>query len=289
MKVLITGAGGQLGRELRYTAPEQAEVHALHHGELDIADRDRVRAVVRALAPDLIFNAAAYTAVDRAESDPETAHAANAEGPGHLAEAARTVGARLVHVSTDFVFSGAQCRPYRPDDDPDPLSVYGRSKRAGEVRVLASGCEALIVRASWIYARAGENFVNTMLRLMGEREALRVVADQFGAPTWARGLARALWSLGLQRDPVGGILHYCDAGSASWFDFAVAIGEEARAAGRLARLPQILPITTAEYPLPAQRPRFSLLDCGATWSRLGLDPVHWRVRLREMLHEPEAP
>jgi dTDP-4-dehydrorhamnose reductase len=223
--VVVTGSGGQLGRELVHTAPAGVELHALRHADLDITRRDRVREVLHALRPAVMLNAAAYTAVDRAESEPERARSVNAAGPAHLAEAAAGLGARLIHVSTDFVFDGGRCRPYAPEDEPRPLGVYGRTKLEGERRVLAAGGDAVVVRASWIYARNGRNFVNTMLRLMRERDEVGVVADQFGAPTWARGLARALWSLALEHQDVQGLLHYSDAGAASWYDLAVAVAE----------------------------------------------------------------
>ncbi len=288
MKVLVTGAGGQLGRELIHTAPPAVEVRGVRHAELDIGRREDTLVAVCRMGPDVIINAAAYTAVDRAEDEPEVAHAANALGPAHLAEAASETGARLIHVSTDFVFGGSQCRPYRPEDAPEPLSVYGRSKLAGERHVLDAPCAGLVVRTSWVYARGGRNFVNTMLRLMAERDEVRVVADQFGAPTWARGLARALWSLVLGHPDLRGVLHYCDAGSASWYDFAVAIAEEGRASGHLERHAVVRPIPTEAYPLPAPRPRFSVLDASRTWQLLAEQPVHWRVRLRQMFQEPEA-
>lgn len=282
MRVLVTGARGQLGRELVHTVPAGVELHALGRAELDITDGDRVAAVLEARRPTVVINAAAYTAVDRAESEPEAARAANADGPGHLAEAVRRLHARLIHVSTDFVFAGDRCRPLRPRDPAEPAGMYGRTKREGERRVLESGCDAVVVRASWLYARAGRNFVNTMLRLMEEQGEVGVVADQFGAPTWARGLARILWSLAVDHREVGGLLHYSDAGCASWYDLAVAVAEEGRAVGLLSGRVRVRPITTAEYPTPAPRPRFSLLDCRETWRLLSLEPVHWRVQLRRM-------
>ncbi len=288
MRVLVTGAGGQLGRELLHTAPPGAEVRGLRRGELDITRPEQITSVVDALRPDVILNAAAYTAVDRAESEPGLAHAVNARGPAYLAAACGRLGARLIHVSTDFVFGEGPCRPRRPDDPARPESVYGRTKYAGEQGVLEADCDAAVVRASWLYARAGHNFVNTMLRLMRERGAVRVVADQFGAPTWARGLARVLWSLALEHREVRGLLHYSDAGCASWYDLAVAVAEEGRAAGMLERAPRIQPIGTEDYPAAARRPRFSLLDCRETLRRLRLEPLHWREQLRRMLAEPGA-
>lgn len=284
MKALVTGAAGQLGWELARTAPQGVEVVALDRGDLDISDAAAVSTRVAAERPDAILNAAAYTAVDKAESEREAAFAVNEAGPAHLAAAAADAGARLIHVSTDFVFDGAASRPYRPEDAPNPLGVYGASKLAGERAVAGRlGQRALIVRTGWVYSAHGANFVKTMLRLMGERDALRVVADQVGTPTWARGLAEGLWRLaGAQ---AGGTLHWGDAGVASWYDFAVAIQEEAVAEGLLGRSIPVAPIATAEYPTPARRPAYSVLDKAEGWQRSGTVPRHWRAALRAMLKE----
>lgn len=279
MKVLITGARGQLGRALIATAPEGAVLDATDVAELDICDAAAVAAHLAATRPDLVINAAAYTAVDRAESDEAAAHRINAEAVGNLARAAGDTGARLVHVSTDFVFDGRQSTPYAPDAAPNPLSAYGRTKLAGEQ---AAGAEALIVRTAWVYAAQGGNFVHTMLRLMAERDQLRVVADQIGTPTHATGLAEAIWSLAA-RD-ARGIFHHTDSGAASWYDFAVAIQEEALARGLLTREIPVEPIATADYPTPATRPAYSVLDKSATAALIGTAP-HWRARLRRMIEE----
>lgn len=279
MKVLITGARGQLGRALIATAPESAVLDATDVAELDICDAAAVAAHLAATRPDLVINAAAYTAVDRAESDEAAAHRINAEAVGNLARAAGDTGARLVHVSTDFVFDGRQSTPYAPDAAPNPLSAYGRTKLAGEQ---AAGAEALIVRTAWVYAAQGGNFVHTMLRLMAERDQVRVVADQIGTPTHATGLAEAIWSLSA-RD-ARGIFHHTDSGAASWYDFAVAIQEEALARGLLTREIPVEPIATADYPTPAMRPAYSVLDKSATAALIGTAP-HWRTRLRRMIEE----
>lgn len=280
MKVLVTGAAGQLGRALRQSAPADAELVALARDGLDLADGDAIAAVVAHHSPDLIFNAAAYTAVDRAESDEATARLINATAVGHLAGAASEIGARLVHISTDFVFDGASGRPYRPSDPTGPLGLYGRTKLEGEQ---AAGPDALIVRTSWVYAPIGANFVRTMLRLMGARSELGVVADQIGTPTYAPGLAAVLWALAGQG--ARGILHYTDSGVASWYDFAVAIQEEALAIGLLERPAAIRPIATSDYPTPARRPHFSVLEKDETWALLGGAAPHWRTNLRIMLGE----
>ena len=188
---------------------------------------------------------------------------------------------RLVHVSTDFVFDGEASKAYEPQDEPNPLSAYGRTKREGEVAVLQSGADALIVRTAWVYSEGGRNFVQTMLRLMRERNEVRVVCDQIGAPTYARNLARSLWLLAEQA--AAGLYHFTDSGVASWYDFAVAIREEATAAGIVTNPAPVVPIATDAYPTPARRPRFSVLDNSKTWSALGTTGQHWREALREML------
>lgn len=283
MKALILGAGGQLGRALAAAAPEVAEIIALTRTECDLADGAAIRSAVLAASPQIVFNAAAYTAVDKAESEPALAEAINGKAAGLIAEAARAAGARTVHVSTDFVFDGNGLRPYRPDDPVSPISVYGRSKLKGEASVTAADPDALIVRTAWVYAAQGTNFVNTMLRLMRERDRLAIVADQIGTPTHAASLARALWALA--QAGATGIHHYTDAGVASWYDFAVAIEEEARSLGLLARKVRVEPIATADYPTPARRPAYSVLDKSATWAAIGGPAPHWRVNLRAMLRE----
>lgn len=283
MKVLITGAAGQLGGALARLAPSYAEVNAIDVEDCDLTDIPMLRARLSVEAPDIILNAAAYTAVDKAESDEATAHAINADAVGAMADAMVETGGKLVHVSTDFVFNGTSPVAYQPGDARAPLSAYGRTKAAGEDHVRASD---ILVRTAWVYEAGGSNFVRTMIRLMQERDELSVVADQIGAPTWANGLARTIW--GLVDKGASGTFHHSDAGVASWYDFAVAIAEEAHALGLIARIPAIRPITTADYPAPARRPAFSLLDCRATRLALGDQPVHWRTHLRAMLKEEQA-
>jgi dTDP-4-dehydrorhamnose reductase len=278
-RVLVTGAGGQLGEALLATAPPGIELRAAGRAELDVADRDAVSRAIREFAPALVINASAYTAVDRAEQEPEAAARANAAGPGNLA-AALAAGpgddaARLLQVSTD----------YAPDSPTAPLGVYGRTKLAGEAAALAAlPGRVAIVRTAWVYAPRGRNFLQTMLRLMRERGEVRVVADQVGTPTSTASLAAALWALGL-RTQAAGTFHWTDAGVASWYDFAVAIAEEAYAAGLLPAAPLVRPITTRDYPTAARRPAYSVLDCTATRAELGLEAVHWRVSLRAVLKE----
>ncbi|MBO9499955.1 MAG: dTDP-4-dehydrorhamnose reductase [Novosphingobium sp.] len=283
MKVLVTGANGQVGRALQAVAPAGAVITPTDVGDLDITDAAAVDAFVGVLGPQLIVNAAAYTAVDKAESDEALAQRINADAVANLAAAARAHGAKLAHISTDFVFDGTSGSPYAVDAVPNPLSVYGGTKLAGEV---AAGPESLIVRTSWVYAAAGGNFVHTMLRLMRERDELRVVADQIGTPTYATGIAEAIF--GLASQGLSGIFHFTDSGAASWYDFAVAIQEEALAIGLLDREARIVPIATSDYPTPARRPSYSVLDKTATIAALGGPAPHWRANLRRMLAEVKA-
>lgn len=280
MRVLITGAGGQLGSALQKTAPVWAEISAIDVADCNLTDAPMLTARLVVEAPDVIINAAAYTAVDKAESDETTARAINADAIGVMVEQMVATGGKVVHVSTDYVFDGTSPVAYRPEDARNPQSAYGRTKAEGEDRLRDTD---LLVRTAWVYAAGGANFVRTMIRLMREREELGVVADQIGSPTWATGLARTIW--GLVEQGVCGIFHHCDAGVASWYDFAVAISEEAYALGLLECVPIIRPIVTTDYPTPAKRPAFSLLDCRATRTALGDTPTHWRTNLRLMLEE----
>lgn len=279
MKLLITGAGGQLGQALQTVVPCDVDIVAAPSAVLDIGDADAVAAYVDTARPDLLINAAAYTAVDKAEGDADAAFRINGEAVGYLSRAAAASGARFVHVSTDFVFDGEAGRPYAPDAPAAPLGVYGASKLRGEQQ---AGNGALIVRTAWVYGSRGANFVRTMLRLMAERDELRVVADQIGTPTWATSLADGIWKLAAA--DARGIYHYTDSGAASWYDFAVAIQEEALVLGLLGRAIPVVPIPSSAYPTPARRPHYSLLDKEATSALIGVPP-HWRENLRRMLAE----
>lgn len=280
MRVLITGANGQLGGALQRTAPDWADINAIDVEDVDLTDASMLTARLVVEAPDLIINAAAYTAVDKAESDEALARAINADAVATMIEAMASTGGKLVHVSTDYVFDGTASTPYAPDAERNPQSVYGRTKAEGEDKLRASD---LLVRTAWVYEAGGANFVRTMIRLMNEREELGIVADQIGSPTWATGLARTIWAL--VEKGASGTFHHADDGAISWYDFAVAIAEDAQAEGLLARIPTIRPIATADYPTPARRPAFSLLDCRSTRAALGDEPVHWRTNLRLMLAE----
>jgi dTDP-4-dehydrorhamnose reductase len=242
-----------------------------------------VAEVLGRVRPLLVINAAGYTGVDAAEREPGRAHTVNALGAAHVAAECRRVGARLIQVSTDYVFDGIQRRPYLPGDRPSPLGVYGRTKLAGENEVTRlSERSALILRSAWLYSRRGHNFVLTMLRLLREREDVGVVCDQVGAPTWCRSLAEAVWAAA-GRPQVRGIHHWTDEGVASWYDFAVAIQEEALALGLLQREVPIRPLRSDEYPSAARRPAYSVLDATATAAALQLGRRHWRVNLQQML------
>jgi dTDP-4-dehydrorhamnose reductase len=280
-RVLITGAWGQLGIELLRRVPPRIAATGVDLAELDITDAAAVRACVEQLRPAAIFNCAAYTAVDKAEADADAAYRVNRDGARNLAEAAQAAGAKLLHVSTDFVFDCRTWRPYRPADPPAPLGVYGASKLAGERAVAAAAPDnALIVRTAWLYSAHGQNFARTMLRLMRERSEVRVVADQLGTPTSAASLAAALWTL-YERDAPVGTYHYTDAGAASWYDFACAIREMAQARSG-EKLAPVVPIATSDFPTAARRPAYSVLDKTATWAITGAAP-HWREPLRAVI------
>jgi dTDP-4-dehydrorhamnose reductase len=288
MKTLIVGAAGQLGRALLRNVPAGIEAVALDRTQLDITREEAVAETVRAHQPNVIINASAYTAVDLAESEPQKAYAINADAVGGLASVCGSHGIRFIHVSTDFVFDGASGRPYRPDDATKPLGVYGASKLAGEQKIAAqSGLDWTVIRTAWVYASSGRNFLLTMLRLFNERPVVRVVADQIGAPTSAPSLSECVWRAATS-DKLRGMAHFTDAGVASWYDFAVAIYEEASQLGLVTKAVDVQPIQTKDYPTPARRPSYSVLDATATTAALGLTPVHWRTNLRQVLRELRA-
>ena len=285
MKVLITGAGGQVGWELQQTVPADIELIALQRADLDISDRSAVASFILELRPDLVINAAAYTAVDKAEEESDKAYEINADGAANIARAAEDCSTRLIHLSTDFVFDGIGTEPYLPEDEPNPSGVYGASKLLGERSVLAeTKGRAVVLRTAWVYSVHGNNFVKTMLRLMEERDELKVVADQIGTPTWAKELARAIWLIADNTD-MQGIYHWTDDGVTSWYEFAIAIQEEALGLGILQGTIPIRPIKTEEYPTPAKRPPYSVLDKSSSCAALGYTPPHWRNSLKKMLYE----
>ena len=287
MKILLTGCKGQLGRELKRSLACLGEVVDCDRQQLDFANLDALRQALRAIAPDAIVNAAAYTAVDKAETETALAHAVNATAPGILAEETQRLGAMLIHYSTDYVFDGAKPEPYAEDDAPAPLSAYGRSKLAGEQAIAATQCRHLVLRTSWVYGLHGANFMKTMLRL-GRRscetgDELRVVGDQFGAPTWTRHLADATALILARREIPHGLYHLAAAGATSWHGYAEAIFAEAQRAGLLEKSPTVRRIATADYPLPAPRPANSRLDCSRFKRDFGLTLPDWRTGLIDCL------
>jgi len=291
MKVLLTGAGGQLGQALIAQQPSGIELIATSRQALDLASADACRAAVQHHQPDWVLNAGAYTAVDKAESEAELAHAVNAGAPAAFASALQDQGGRLLQLSTDFVFNGQQGTPYRPEQQRDPLGVYGASKAAGEQAIRAvfgDGSQGMILRTSWVIGPVGKNFALTMLRLHQERDQLGVVADQVGCPTSTLNLAQACWKV-IQRSSDGielpPVMHWSDAGAASWYDVAVAVGRIGAELGLIDQPADVNPITTADYPTPATRPGYSLLDCTASRSALQLRGEHWLDALTTILQQ----
>jgi dTDP-4-dehydrorhamnose reductase len=295
MRILLTGKNGQVGWELQRALAAVGEVIALGHSELDLACIDSISQAVRAVRPDVIVNAAAYTAVDRAEKEPRLAMLVNGIAPGILADEARRLGAVLVHYSTDYIFDGAKDGPYVEDDAAAPLNEYGRSKLAGEQAIRAAGCPHYIFRTSWVYAARGNNFVNTILRLARERAELRIVDDQVGAPTWARGIAdmtaQVLVGGGASAEQArerSGVYHFTAAGAVSWCGFAQAILETAKSAFPEMNIPRLIPISSGDYPLPARRPHNSRLDNSRLSAAFGAMAPGWEGMLKECLREKAA-
>jgi len=283
MRILLTGAAGQLGRELKRSLACLGDVIARDRQQLDLARADTLRAAVRTAAPAVIVNAAAYTAVDKAETEPTVADAINALAPAILAEEAKRLGALLIHYSTDYVFDGSKASAYTEDDIPAPLAAYGHSKLAGELAIAASGCRHLIFRTSWVYGLHGVNFLKTMLRLGQERDELRVVDDQFGAPTWTRHLADVTALILARREVPNGLYHLAGAGETSWHGYAEAIFAEAQHAGLMDKAPVVHRIASANYPLPAPRPANSRLDCAKFRRDFDLALPDWRTGLIDCL------
>jgi dTDP-4-dehydrorhamnose reductase len=304
-RILLAGVNGQLGQELQQTLAPLGEVIGVGRKTMDLTQSASIRQVIAEVKPDLIVNAAAYTAVDKAETERELAQAINAVAPTTLAEEAQRLGATLIHVSTDYVFDGRKNTPYTEEDVTNPIGVYGQSKLAGEEGIRQTSDRHIILRTAWVYGTHGKsNFVKTMLRLFAERDEIRVVADQLGTPTWASEIARAMHAIAkccceenailepqrsqdreLSSLPTG-TYHFTNSGVASWYDFAVAIFEEAQQLGFPLKVQRIVPIATSEYPTPAQRPAYSVLS-GKKISALvlGTHPPHWRQGLRKMLVE----
>ena len=285
-KILLTGARGQLGRELAATLDSIGEVVACDRASLDLADPDRIVDVVRGIAPRVIVNAAAYTAVDRAERERAAAFAINGRAPGILAEEAKRANAILVHYSTDYVFDGEATTPYDETAATRPVNAYGESKLEGERAIAASGASAITLRTSWVYARHGQNFLVTMQKLAASRSELRVVADQIGVPNWARSLARATARLiAHDRERLAeraGLYHLCALGSSSWYEFAGAILRDHPGV-------RVTPITTDEYPTPARRPAYGVLDATRFARTFGFGLPDWQTLLHECLQSEAEP
>lgn len=281
-RILLIGNNGQVGRELEETLTSLGEVIGVNRENLDLTQITLVPQLIENLKPNIIVNATAYTAVDRAETEPEIAYTVNATATKMMAEAAQKLGALILHISTDYVFDGKKNTPYTEEDITNPLGIYGSSKLAGEENIRQICDRHLILRTAWVYGVYGKsNFVKTMLRLGSERPTIRVVCDQVGSPTWSRDIADAIAQL--LAVEVTGTYHFTDSGVASWYDFAVAIFEMAKQIGFPLQVEQVLPITTAEYPTPAQRPAYSVLSTKKISDVLNKQCPYWRDSLRKML------
>ncbi len=285
MKILITGQHGQVSQALQAHLQGLGELMVIGSNQLDLAKPDQIREQIRAHRPDLIINAAAHTAVDQAESEPDAAFAINAIAPGILAQEAKALGIPLIHYSTDYVFDGSKPAPYTEADTPNPLSVYGQSKLAGEQAIAAAGGQYLILRTSWVYSNQGKNFLLTMQRLLQEKPQMRIVADQIGAPTWAGTIAGSTRAL-IERWLAGeagewGIYHLTAQGETSWFGFAQAIGEHLHADGKACAELEAIP--SSAYPTAAKRPLNSRLDCSRLQQQWHVSQPHWQDALRECL------
>ena len=285
MKILICGQHGQVSRELQQRLQGLGELIVLGRDQLDLANAEQIRQQVRAHRPSLIINAAAHTAVDQAESEPDAAFAINAIAPGILAEEAKALGIPLIHYSTDYVFDGSKPAPYTEADTPNPLGVYGQSKLAGEQAIAAVGGQYLVLRTSWVYSNHGKNFLLTMQRLLQEKPQMRIVADQIGAPTWAGSIANSTLAL-IERWQAGtagewGVYHLTAQGETSWFGFAEAIGEHLRKQGKACAELEAIP--SSAYPTPAQRPLNSRLDCSRLQQQWHVSQPQWQDALRECL------
>jgi dTDP-4-dehydrorhamnose reductase len=283
MKVVITGKGGQLASELELLAPLGHQIISVSRCELDITNESLVSEFIVNTQPDLVINAAAYTAVDKAETNVAEAYAVNEQGIKYLANACKSINARVFHASTDFVFDGSSTSVYQTYSTPNPINVYGASKLAGELALQKILPEtSVIVRTAWVYSANGNNFVKSMLRLMREKPELKIIYDQIGTPTWARGLAQWLWIISGKTE-VKGIYHWTDSGISSWYDFAIAIQELGIEKGLLEEAVPILPIPTSEYPTLAKRPAYSVINKVSAESVSGLKTAHWRKQLSSMM------
>lgn len=284
--ILLIGCNGQIGTQLQEILQPYSGLKAVARPIVELTQPETLQKLIRENKPEIIINAAAYTAVDKAESEPELAHKINATAPKIIAQEAEKTRAFLIHISTDYVFDGKNNHPYEVNYPTNPLSVYGKTKLAGEEAIISNCTNHLILRTAWVYGTFGKsNFVKTMLRLGAQKSELKVVVDQIGTPTWAKDIAQTIAALIDKKPQVNGIYHYTNSGVASWYDFAVAIFEEAKQLGFPLKVERVIPIPTSEYPTPATRPSYSVLNCTKTSTCIELYPPHWRQSLREMLQE----
>ena len=284
--ILLIGCNGQVGTQLRKTLQPYSNLIPVARPVVELAQPETIKDLIKQHQPEIIINAAAYTSVDKAESEPELANTVNAIASKVLAQEAEKLPASLIHISTDYVFDGKSSSPYREEDSSNPLSVYGKTKLAAEQAIRSSCSNHIILRTAWVYGVAGKsNFVRTMLRLGAEKPELKIVADQIGSPTRAKDIAQIIASLISNNSDRSGTYHYTNSGVASWYDFAVAIFEEARLLDFPLKIERVIPITTSEYPTAATRPSYSVLNCGKISALMETIPPHWRQSLREMLQE----
>ncbi|MDD9894111.1 MAG: dTDP-4-dehydrorhamnose reductase [Gammaproteobacteria bacterium] len=284
MNVLVFGKTGQVAQALVATAPAGITVTALGRNEIDISDAEAVEKAIQSHSASWVINAAAYTAVDKAEEDMAGATELNSTAASHIAKACKDAQTKLIHLSTDFVFDGQQSHPYKPNDKTNPLGVYGQSKLDGELGVLSQLNSAIVIRTSWVFSQYGNNFVKTMLRLMKERDELSVVCDQIGSPSSADDLATFIWQMTQLNETPKGVFHWTNAGACSWYDFAEAIYTSARSTGLLTQAVSIRPIPSSAYPTPAKRPSYSVLDKQSSWA---ITPTsrHWQTALQDVINQ----
>jgi len=285
-QILLIGCKGQVGVQLQKTFQNSSNLTAVARPIVELAQPETLRDLIRDNQPEIIINAAAYTAVDKAESEPELANTINSLAPEVLAQEAEKIGACLIHISTDYVFDGTSSLPYQENHPTNPLSVYGKTKLAGEETIRSNCSNHFILRTAWVYGSFGKsNFVKTMLRLGSQKPELRVVNDQIGSPTWAKNIAQTIATIVTNSPENSGTYHYTNSGVASWYDFAIAIFEEAKQLGFPLKIERVIPIPTSEYPTPATRPNYSVLNCAKISTVMESYPPHWRQSLREMLQE----
>lgn len=283
MNILLTGASGQIGSELINTCPGSIHLVPFDKDSLNISDYEKVLEIVNTYKPDVVINSAAYTSVELAETEEQLAFQVNKNGVSNLALACAANNIRLIHYSTDYIFDGKKTSPYTIQDKPNPINIYGQSKLEGEREALKINRDkVLIIRTSWIYSKYGNNFVTTMLRLMKNKGQINVIKDQYGTPTWARSVANITWEF-VSNPETNGIFHFCDEGSTNWFEFAMAIQEEAIKFNMIEHPAKIIPIESKEYHSKVKRPSYSVLDCEKTWELINAKPDNWRIALGKMM------